>query len=189
MFGMSPLKALAMQPFMPFQKDDTCLMYLSEFDFTNQHPFPYAWLRPYSTWASLPGFSIASPGQPNAFWRQVSDVSIAASTEWWRARDFIRQIAFLCGPSPKRKWRAQTRQPNWRKCQGQDSIFGRRKNGLKSLRGGWKQKVLLCIFEGDVNPALYSPDRLRAKAETASIWKNCHRAAIVLYPLTNRIWN
>jgi hypothetical protein len=171
MFGMSPLKALAMQPFMPFQKDDTCLMYLSEFDFTNQDPFPYAWLRPYSTWASLPGVLDCIPWTTRMhFWRQVSDVSIAASTEWWRARDFIRQIAFHMWAQPE----AQTLAASGpdpaaelaENAKARIRFSVAEKNGFEEFARRLETKgVALCIFEGDVNPALYSPDRLRAKAE------------------------
>jgi hypothetical protein len=41
MFGMSPLKAMAMQSWMPFRPGDICVQYLSEFDFTNRRPFPF----------------------------------------------------------------------------------------------------------------------------------------------------
>jgi hypothetical protein len=54
MFGMAPLKALAMRAYVPFRPGDVCAMYLSEFDFTNQEPFPFDWFRPHASWRTLP---------------------------------------------------------------------------------------------------------------------------------------
>lgn len=170
MFGLSPLKALAMLPFMPFRQGDTCLMYLSEFDFTNQDPFPYSWLRPYSTWVSLPAVLECIPPRVRIHaWRQVVDVGIAACTEWWRTRDFIRQIIFhmwarpephampLSIPDPVAL--AENAKTNIQFSLTEKKGFEKFARRLE-IKG-----IAMCIFEGDVNPALYSPERLRAKTE------------------------
>lgn len=171
-FGMSPLKAVAVSSYVPFRPGDTCFLYLSEFDFTNQDPFPYSWFRPFASWRvwrdvmESAGSSVYWP-----HWRGVIDYSMAATFELWQTRDFIRRIVFhfwrnepaaqsavtdlasLAAEAEKAKTVVRDAPEQWRAF----AHFVRR------LRA---ESVKLLIFEGDVNPELYSQKRLAAKQET-----------------------
>lgn len=167
MFGMTPLKALAMRPYMPFRPGDTCVQYLSEFDFTNQDEFPYAWFRPYASWQTLPDVMRCIPASIRVkHWRQAVDYAVAATFEWWRARDFLRQIVFhfhgraaaaadpvspdTAAAEEEARGALRFADGEWNACQ----VF------VRELVGSG---VRLLVFEGDVNPSIYSEHRMQAK--------------------------
>jgi hypothetical protein len=168
MFGMSPLKAMAMRSWMPFRPGDVCVQYLSEFDFTNQEAFPFSWFRPYASWRTVPDvLGSLSWGIRIRHWREVMDTLTAATTEWWRARDFIRRIVFRfqAGP-PEPAAPAAPVGPAAAAAQARGELvfadaewaaFRRLADQLKA--GG----VALVVFEGEVNPALDSEPRRRAR--------------------------
>jgi hypothetical protein len=167
MFGMSPLKTLSILAYVPFRAEDTCVQYLSELDFTNQDEFPYDWFRPYASWKTLPDvMRCVSLSVRARHWRQVVDYALAATFECWRTRDFLDQIAFhfwnhtgmpaenSASPSP-----APPAPATLRYSMAEKKAFHVFARNLE------EQKVKLMVFEGDVNPALYSPERLQAKEE------------------------
>ena len=167
MHGMTPLKALSILAYVPFRADDICVQYLSELDFTNQDEFPFDWFRPYASWKTLPAvMRCVSPSVWAWRWRQVVDYALAASFECWRARDFLRQIVFnywnnsglLAEKSPSSD--GEPAVPTvLRHSMAENKAFQMFARKLE------EQQVKLMVFEGDVNPALYSPERLRAKEE------------------------
>lgn len=172
MFGMTPLKALAMMPYMPFQSGDTCVQYLSEFDFSNQEEFPVAWFRPYASWQTLPqvvrciGLSATLRNSG-----RLIDYVMAANWEGWRARDFLHQIIFnMWGASPIFSTVMDEKEETLRILMQRqtDIIFmSAEKSAFERFRAVLKSKdVRMVVLEGDVNPLLYTPSRKAAKAST-----------------------
>ncbi|MDR0993508.1 MAG: hypothetical protein LBN38_02925 [Verrucomicrobiota bacterium] len=173
MFGMTPLKALAMLPYMPFQAGDTCITYLSEFDFTNQERFPASWFRPYASWKTLPQvvrcIGSAAWGRDGG---QLVDYAMAATWESWRMRDFARQLVFHFWGRPADHGKGETgalssirdalaaQQAELTFSPAEQKAF---KRFARHLQQG---DVRLVVFEGDVNPLLYSPSHESAKAIT-----------------------
>lgn len=168
MFGMTPLKALAMQSYMPFRAGDICVQYLSEFDFTNQEEFPFAWFRPYASWRTLPEVMRCMSWSVRVrHWRQTADYMLAASFESWRDRDFLRQIAFHFWPDDGME-KAKPPIPDLAaavsSARATLSFSPAEEKAFHAFaRRLAQQHVALRIFEGDVNPSIYSPDRLAAK--------------------------
>lgn len=178
MFGMTPLKALCMQPFMPFREGDTCLLYLSEFDFTNQATFPFDWFRPYASWQSLPAVMDSVPGVVRwRYWRQITDYALAATLETWRTRDFLQQIVQHAWQAPRvpppiksgpdAETLIRSARAELRLMPAEQAAFATFAQRL-SARG-----VRLVIFEGDVNSAIYSASRLEAKAYVREFLQKC----------------
>ena len=172
MFGMTPLKALAMRAFMPFQPGDICIQYLSEFDFTNQDEFPFSWFRPYASWQTWPDvMACISPRVAVRHWRQVVDYVMAATTEWWRARDFFQVTLFhFWGGRPAGT--GETVMPDLAAA-----AAAKARGALSPAPAEWKAMdkfsrhlaaagVRPWVFEGDVNPAIYSAERLQEKQVT-----------------------
>ena len=171
MFGMTPLKALSMRAYLPFRENDCCVQYLSEFDFVNQDDFPFEWFRPYASWQAVPDVMRCIPGRVVLVrWRRVVDYFLAATTEWWRTRDFLQQIALhLSGSDSGAQAKAVPHD---------QAAAVAKARGLLSIRAGefegfqrfarWlaAQQAALIVFEGDVNPAIYSEDRRQAKQKT-----------------------
>lgn len=168
MFGMTPLKALSMRAYMPFRENDRCVQYLSEFDFVNQDEFPFDWFRPYASWQAVPDVLQCVPGRVKLRrWRHVADYLLAATTEWWRARDFLRQIAFHFSGG---EWGslAEKTPPDLAaaaaKARGSLNFRAGETAGFRRFAQRLaEQKVRLIVFEGDVNPAIYSEARQQAK--------------------------
>ncbi|MBP5787667.1 MAG: hypothetical protein J6Y19_07625 [Kiritimatiellae bacterium] len=162
MFGMTPLKALAMRPWMPFRPGDTCLMYLSEFDFTNQREFPADWFRPYGSWASA-GDVVKTVGSRVLcrHWRDAVDYAMACTWELWRMRDGMRELLFhLGGRADCETCSDQTRIPprlDVERASWEEDAMRRFADRLSSAG------VRLVIFEGDVNPQLYSDERSKER--------------------------
>jgi hypothetical protein len=170
MFGMTPLKALAMSSYMPFRAEDQCVLYLSEFDFTNQDEFPFAWFRPYASWQTLPSVLQCMAYRTQIwYWRRVTDYMLAATVQSWQARDFLQQIVFhFWAPATESRVpenddvkavlvtsaRAELKQ-----APAEEQAFLRFAKRLAA------RKVDMVIFEGDVNPAIYSPSRNMAKKQ------------------------
>lgn len=174
MFGMTPLKALAMGTYIPFEPGDVCVQYLSEFDFTNQEEFPFAWFRPYASWRTLPSVMSCIPKAVwLRQWRQVADYAAAATTEWWRTRDFLRHVGFHflpagadSAPDPAIQdplVAAEQARGVLRFSEAEWRAFQKFARGLK------EREVGLLVFEGDVNPVIYSAERLRHKEKTRRI--------------------
>lgn len=170
MFGMGPLKALAMLPYMPFVPGDRCLLYLSEFDFTNQDAFPFSWIRPYASWKTLPlVFDCLSWRVRLQHWRQLADVSLAASLPSWQTRDFTQRIVLkfwggrqsqaLAEPDLRRELLIRDAQGELQDAEGEYRAFSRVADYLTE-RG-----VRMVIFEGEVNDAIYSPSRWAKKEQ------------------------
>ena len=171
MFGMAPLKALAMRAYVPFRPGDVCAMYLSEFDFTNQEPFPFDWFRPYASWRTLPDVMRCVPKSTAIReWRHIVDFALAATTEWWRARDFIRPLVF-------RFWLGGARADVEAAPADLAAAAAKARGALRFSDADWNafrryadlataQDVKLLVFEGDVNPAIYSAERTQAKEAT-----------------------
>lgn len=170
-FGMTPLKALSMQAYMPFRPGDVCVMYLSEFDFTNQDEFPFAWFRPYASWRTLPEvMRCISWAVKVRHWRQVADYAMAGTFEWWRARDFLQQIVLQTG-GPESKPRLSTEVPDpaamAAKARATLQVSPAEQNAFRTFAHDLsRRQVAVVVFEGDVNPAIHSPSRLQAKAQT-----------------------
>lgn len=170
MYGLTPLKALAMSAYVPFQADDVCVQYLSEFDFTNQEDFPCDWFRPYASWTTLPDvLKCVSASVCIERWRDVVDYALAATFESWRARDFLGEIVFRFWKNPGTSMAV---------AHAPESVdaAARMRAGLRNSAAEHRafrifalklaeREVKLLVFEGDVNPALHSPERLQAKAE------------------------
>lgn len=170
MYGLTPLKALAMLSYVPFRSGDVCVQYLSEFDFTNQEEFPHAWFRPYASWKTLPDVvrCLAVPVRLRR-WRELTDSALAATFEGWRIRDFARHVCFhfwragaAAGgpedPPDPAAAAAQARGP-LRFSAAEQRAFAAFTRRLEA------RQVALTVFEGDVNPAILSPVRLQAKKE------------------------
>ncbi len=170
MFGLTPLKALAMRTYLPFRAGDVCVWYLSELDFTNQDEFPFAWFRPYASWRTLPDVVGCMPmGVRIRHGRHLADYALAATAEGWRARDFLAKIAF----------RFTGRGPVAAEAAGQTetaALAERARGELRFSESEWKafrrlaaqaagRGVELAVFEGDVAPGLQSPERAQAKAD------------------------
>ena len=171
MFGMTPLKALSMRAYMPIRENDRCVQYLSEFDFANHDEFPFEWFRPYASWRTVSDVMRCVSARVKLLrWRHVADYLLAASTEWWRARDFIRQIAFhFSGGLPLAT--TEKAMPDLAaaaaKARGPLNIRAGEFAGFRQFaRRVAGQNAALIVFEGDVNPAIYSEGRLRARRET-----------------------
>ena len=170
MYGLTPLKALAMLAYIPFQPGDVCVQYLSEFDFTNQDEFPYAWFRPYASWTTWPDVvRCLGPSVQVRQWRHLVDYALAATFESWRIRDFARQICFqfwrrvpAAGGAPASADPALTaneaRGP-LRPAPGEKRAFE------VFVRRLAARQVDLVVFEGEVNPAIHSAARQQAKED------------------------
>jgi hypothetical protein len=168
MFGLTPLKALAMRTYLPLRPGDVCVLYLSELDFTNQDEFPFAWFRPYASWRTLPAVVGCVPkGVRIRHWRHLADYVLAATTEGWRARDFLGRIAF-------RFTGRGSIVPEAAAATEGAALAERARGELHFAESEWNAfrrfaaqaaagRVELVVFEGDVAPALYSPERIRAK--------------------------
>ena len=169
MFGLTPLKALAMRPYLPFQADDVCVLYLSELDFTNQDEFPFAWFRPYASWRTLPAVvACVPPSVRIRHWRHLADYALAATTEWWRVRDFLARIAFHF--TGRVRLSAETSG-----AAEATALADRARGELHFADAEWQafrrfaaqaaeRRVELVVFEGEVSPALQSAERTQAKA-------------------------
>ncbi len=168
MFGLTPLKALAMRAYLPFRASDVCVLYLSEFDFTNQEEFPFAWFRPYASWQTLPAVVACVPWTARIrHWRQLADSAVAATTEWWRARDFLDRIAFrFSGRGPGMA-------PAGVRTEAA-ALADRARGELHFTDAEWRafrrfaaqaaeRRVELMVFEGEVSPGLQSAERAQAK--------------------------
>jgi hypothetical protein len=169
-FGMTPLKALAMAAYVPYRPGDVCVQYLSEMDFTDQDVFPHSWFRPLASWRTWPLVMqcISRPDRVR-HWRRAVDYGLWATLETWRARDFIRQILLhFRGVSVEAS--ALAGAPDI------PALVGQARAELQFMPGekraflayaGWlrRQGVDLLVFEGDVSPALHTESRLRAKQE------------------------
>lgn len=172
MFGMTPLKALAMLSYMPFQNGDTCVQYLSEFDFSNQDAFPASWFRPYASWQTLP--QVVRCIGPSATLRnsgRLMDYAMAATWESWRTRDFLHQILLNAwGPSPLSQADTDKEADALRAiAEKQENIVfsAAEKSAFEQFHAALKTKgVRMLVLEGDVSPKLYTPSRLAAKATT-----------------------
>lgn len=169
MFGLTPLKALAMRTYLPFRAGDVCVLYLSELDFTNQDEFPFAWFRPYASWRTLPAVvGCVPPSVRIRHWRHLADYALAATTEWWRARDFLGRIAF--------HFTGRVRLPAETSGAAEAAALADRARGtLRFSEAEWRafrrfaaaaaeRQVELVVFEGEVSPALQSAERMQAKA-------------------------
>ncbi len=171
MFGMTPLRALSMRAYVPFRNQDRCVQYLSEFDFTNHDEFPFEWFRPYASWRTVPDVLRCVSGRVKLLrWRQVVDYALAATTEWWRARDFLRQIAFHFSGG-ERTEATEKAPPDLAaaaaKARGPLNFRAGEIAGFRQFaRRLSEQGVELIVFEGGVNPAIDSEDRRQAKRET-----------------------
>ena len=171
MFGMTPLKALSMLSYVPLREEDLCVQYLSELDFTNQDEFPYAWFRPYASWSTLPTvMNCVDPVVRLRQWRHGMDYAMAASFEWFRDRDFLRQIAFhFWGREAVSEDQAPSVSPVPLVIQAPHQIVfssGEQRAFERFLQYLSERKVDLLVFEGDVNPVLHSPERLLARIQT-----------------------
>lgn len=169
MFGLTPLKALAMRTYLPFRAGDVCVLYLSELDFTNQDEFPYAWFRPYASWRTWPAVVACVPRTVRIrHWRHLADYALAATTEWWRARDFLGRIAF--------HFTGRVRLPAETSGAAEAMALADRARGeLHFADAEWRafrrfaaqaaeRRVELVVFEGEVSPGLQSAERAQAKA-------------------------
>ena len=179
MFGLTPLKALAMMDFVPFRTGDVCIQYLSEFDFTNQEEFPFSWFRPYAT---LPTFTLVmqciDPQVKARHWEGVIDYLLATRLESWRSRDFLRQILFHF-------WRADRPDGTASGMGGEEirALVERAQGELVPAPAEWKafeiySRVLAAIgvrqwvFEGEVNPEIRTPVRLEIRADVRErVWQ------------------
>ncbi|MGD9612124.1 MAG: hypothetical protein AB7V22_04395 [Kiritimatiellia bacterium] len=174
MFGLTPLKALAMRTYLPFRPGDVCVWYLSELDFTNQDEFPFAWFRPYASWRTLPEVVGCMPNAVRIrHWRQLADYALAATAESWRARDFLGRIACrFTGRGPVGTAAA---------VQSEAAAMAERARGeLHFSESEWNafrrfaaqaaaRQVELVVFEGDVAPPLQSGARAQAKADVRQL--------------------
>ena len=177
MFGMTPLKALAMSAYMPFQTGDLALLYLSEFDFTNQDPFPFSWIRPYASWKTLPAVFQSLPRRTRLWqWRHMTDVALAASLPGWQSRDFTRQIVrhFWRAPAPASAVAAAATDDR-REALVQHAR-GELKDALAEYRAFYKfadslarRGVRMVIFEGEVSDAIYTPSRHEKKEQVRRV--------------------
>ena len=170
MFGMTPLKALAMSSHMPFRAGDHCVLYLSEFDFTNQDEFPFAWFRPYASWRTLPGVLQSMSRRTKTWhWRRVTDYMLAATVQSWQVRDFLQQVAVHFWAPASQATRSgnddvktvlvTSARAELKHAPAEQRAFLRFAKRLAA------HDVDMVIFEGDVNPAIYSPSRLAAKSQ------------------------
>ena len=170
MYGLTPLKALAMLAYIPFQPGDSCVQYLSEFDFTNQDEFPCAWFRPYASWSTGPAVvrSVA-PAVRVRNWRQLVDYALAATFESWRFRDFARQLSFqFWRRVPATAGTTAAADPALTAAEARGPLRpapAERQAFPVFARQLADRQVKLVVFEGDVNPAIHSPARQQAKAE------------------------
>lgn len=189
MFGMTPLKTLAMQAYMPFRAGDTCVQYLSEFDFTNQEAFPFAWLRPYGSWRTAPEVLRCLSWRVKVrHWREVIDYLMAATTEWWRARDALNRIVFrFCVTEREQDAGYEGGRP-FDPAMAAEQARG----DLKFEAAEWAafqrlarrlevQQVAMLVFEGDVNPAIYSDQRRRVKQTVRERLEECLAAGAGRY--------
>ena len=169
MFGLTPLKALAMRTYLPFRAGDVCVLYLSELDFTNQDEFPFAWFRPYASWRTLPEVVGCMPRSVRIRqWRHLADYALAATAEGWRARDFLGRIAF--------HFTGRVRRPAEISGAAEATALADRARGkLHFSEAEWQafrrfaaqaaeRQVELVVFEGEVSPGLQSAERTQAKA-------------------------
>ena len=170
-FGLTPLKALAMMDYVPFQAEDVCFQYLSEFDFTNQDPFPAAWFRPYATPRTFAWvMPCVAPKVKWLHWRQVVDYAMASVLESWRSRDFFRQILFHF-------WQADTTAGTGVEDgeQAVQALVAQARRKPVPSPAEWRAFLVYSdilsamgvhqwVFEGEVHPALRSSDRLAVRA-------------------------
>ena len=170
MYGLTPLKALAMLAYIPLRPGDSCVPYLSEFDFTNQDEFPFAWFRPYASWSTLPEVvRCVSPDIRKQKWRQLVDYALAATFESWRIRDFARQISFqFWRRVPATANVAPAADPALTAAEARGPLrpAPAERRAFEAFAGKLAaRQVNLVVFEGEVNPAIHSPARKQAKAE------------------------
>lgn len=172
MFGMTPLNALAFLAYVSLRPGDTCLMYRSEFDFTNQTDYPFAWFRPYGSWRTLPEvWACISPAVRWNHWRELVDTAMAATLESWRMRDFSREIAFhFWGRTPDDRRQEASREPaaaaDGAKPEHTDALVfspAQQRAFVRTVELLDEAGVQLVLFEGDVHPALYSENRFQAR--------------------------
>jgi hypothetical protein len=191
-FGLTPLKALSMATYVPYRPGDVCVQYLSEMDFTDQDVFPHSWFRPFASWRTwrLVMTSISFPDRLR-HWRRAVDYALGATSETWRARDFIRQIALhfrgaradasvLTG-APDLPALVDNARAELHFMPGEQRAF--------LTYAGWLQQqgVDLLVFEGDVSPALHSASRLRAKQKVRQKFADMAAQGILRYvPMTEQ---
>jgi hypothetical protein len=168
MFGMSPLKALAMMPYMPYRSGDVSFHNLSEFDFTNKEEFPHDWFRPYASWRTLPAvLACMEPRVRRKHWGRTVDYAMAATLELWRDRDFLRQIAFNFWGIEKDEvieTDEAARAKVVARARGNLSFAAAEKRAFHAFAERLEREgVRMLIFEGDVRPDLHDEDRLEAR--------------------------
>lgn len=155
---------------MPFRAGDHCVLYLSEFDFTNQDEFPFAWFRPYASWRTLPGVLQSMSRRTKTWhWRRVTDYMLAATVQSWQVRDFLQQVAVHFWAPASQATRSgnddvktvlvTSARAELKHAPAEQRAFLRFAKRLAA------HDVDMVIFEGDVNPAIYSPSRMAAKSQ------------------------
>ena len=175
--SLRPLQALVAENYIPVRPGDVVVHYLSEFDFTNQEEFPFAWFRPFAGWGSL-GDVLGAVGWRSVAkeWRGGVDYALAATLETWRERDWLRTAFFrMWGLSPEDKV-FDERIPD----RDGGLWFSRENSRNTSLSPSHPQKrafehwisritaigATVVIFEGQVNPAWWTAERQALHGET-----------------------
>lgn len=175
--SLRPLQALVAEKYIPVREGDVVVHYLSEFDFTNQEEFPFAWFRPFAGWGSL-GDVLEAVGWRSVAkeWHGAVDYALAATLETWRGRDWMRTAYLRFWGLPPQDKVFDARIP----VQSGGSWFARESDKNTSLVPSFPQKraferwmariaakgAAVAIFEGRVNPAWQAAERQALHGET-----------------------
>lgn len=179
--SMRPLEALAAQQYIPIRQGDIVVHYLSEFDFTNSDAFPYAWFRPFASWAGWIDVLHATGWKRVLHdWRGGIDFALAATLELWRQRDWTRTGLFHIWSVPREDLVFDGKIPAnrsgaWFAGSNRADIGGDFKVSQEQKRAmeKWIAHVAargasVVVFEGQVNPDWRSLERQVLHDETAA---------------------
>ena len=173
--GMVPLKALTAAAYLDIQAGDTLMLYVSGFDLARTDLLDAGWMRSFASQRGVTDLlSIIPDEECSAQWKEVVDISLAATLPLWSCRDGLsRLISHTTGPHHLVKTEAkeadiiEAQQAAYQSGDAAELHMGIQLAALKKLVEQANQAgATTVIFEGQVNPMLES-DSTRAQNEVA----------------------
>jgi hypothetical protein len=170
--GMDQLKACSAQERLTTGPGDTLVLCVSELDVIEPARIDSDWMRPLVTWRGLRDV-VASLRPLDAVrqWRRVFDLALACSSELWASRDYVDTI--LARPWGAREASRETAEQVFKVELDHYTQDTRRRpyvqeelRALERLLGRMTGAgVNVVVFEGRVNPVMFTPDSLALREE------------------------
>lgn len=170
--GMDQLKACSVQERMSARPGDTLVLVVSELDVIEPARIDHDWMRPLVTWRGLRDVvGSLRPWDALRQWRSVCDLALACTSELWAGRDYVETI--LARPWGVRGASRETAGEVFRVEYDHYTQDTRNRPYVpEELRALEKllarmtgAGVKVVVFEGRVNPALFTADSLALREE------------------------